>query len=141
MDSSNVLASADCHRRVAYEQELPRAAATRAVREHWEGLDETLPDLQGVERAVPRHVSLTDPAAAWSTKHGPGRFAYGLDAVVDTASGVVPDIEAAPARLADEPRASRVMIRRLRDRHSLVPKALTADKVHGSGPFLAWLQN
>jgi hypothetical protein len=111
------------------------------VREHWEGLDETLPDLQGVERAVPRHVSLTDPAAAWSTKHGPGRFAYGLDAMVDTASGVVPDIEAAPARLADEPRASRVMIRRLRDRHSLVPKALTADKVHGSGPFLAWLQD
>jgi hypothetical protein len=110
------------------------------VQEYWEGLDEALPDLEGVERTSPKHVSLTDPAAAWSSKHGPGRFAYGLNAMIDTASGIVLDIEAAPARLADEPKASRIMIERLRDRHGLVPQVLTADKAYGSGPFLAWLE-
>ena len=79
------------------------------MREYWDGLDEALPNLEGVERTAPKHVSLTDPASAWSIKHGPGRLAYGLNAVVDTASGIVLDVEAAPARLGDEPKASRVM--------------------------------
>lgn len=140
VDGSHVQASADHHRRVAGEDELPREAASRAVREYWEGLDEALPDLEGVTRTMPKHVSLTDPAAAWSIKHGPGRFAYGLNAMVDTASGIVLDVQAAPARLGDEPKASRVMVERLRDRHGLKPRVLTADKAYGSGPFLAWLE-
>lgn len=139
VDGSNVLASADYHRRVAGEEQLPRESASRAVREHWEGLDEALPDLEGVERTAPKHISLTDPAAAWSIKHGPGRFAYGLNAMVDTASGIVLDVEAAPARLGDEPKASRIMVERLHGRHGLTPQVLTADKAYGSGPFLAWL--
>ena len=140
-DGSHVMASADPHRRVARGDELPREAASRAVREYWEGLDGALPDLEGVERTAPKHVSLTDPAAAWSIKHGPGRFAYGLNAVIDTASGIVLGVEAAPARLGDEPRASRVMIERLRERHGLAPRVLTADKAYGSGPHLAWLRD
>lgn len=139
VDGSNVQASADYHRRVAGENELPREAASRAVREYWEGLDEAAPDLEGVERTARKHISLTDPAAAWSIKDGPGRFAYGLNAMVDTASGIVLDVEAAPARLGDEPKASRAMIERLRGRHGLAPGVLTADKAYGSGPFLAWL--
>lgn len=141
VDGSDVQASADHHRRVAGEGELPREAASRAVREYWEGLDEAVPDLEGVERSTPKHVSLTDPAAAWSIKHGGGRFACGLNAMVDTASGIVLDVQAAPARLGDEPRASRVMVERLRDRHALVPRVLTADKAYGSGPFLAWIES
>ncbi len=140
VDGSHVLASADCHRQVACEHELPREAASRAVREPWEGLDEALPDLEDVQRTAPKHVSLTDPAAAWSTKHGPGRFAYGLNAMADTASGIVLDVQAAPARRGDEPKASRLMIERLSDRHGLVPQVPTADKAYGSGPFLAWLK-
>lgn len=141
VDGSHVLASANYHRRVAREDDLPREAVSRAVREYWEGLDEALPDLEGVERTAPKHVSLTDPAAARSIKHGPGRFAYGLNALVDTASGIVLDVEAAPARLGDEPKASRVMVERLRERHGLAPQVLTADKAYGSGPFLAWLRD
>lgn len=140
VDGSHVLASADHHRRVAGEDGLPREAATQAVREYWEGLDAAVPDLEGVERTSPKHVSLTDPAAAWSIKHGPGRFAYGLNAMVDTGSGIVFDVQAAPARLGDEPKASRLMIERLRDRHGLTPSVLTADKAYGSGPFLGWLE-
>ncbi|TNC47724.1 transposase [Rubellimicrobium rubrum] len=141
VDGSHVLASADPYRRVARRDELPREAASRAVREYWEGLDETAPDLEGVERTAPKHVSMTDPAAAWSIKHGPGRFAYGLNAVVDTASGIILDVEAAPARLGDEPKASRIMVERLRKRHGLAPRVLTADKAYGSGPHLAWLRD
>lgn len=141
VDGSHVLASADPYRRVASEDGLPREAASRAVRQYWHGLDEALPDLEGVERTVPKHLSLTDPAAAWSIKHGPGRFAYGLNAVVDTGSGIVLDVQAAPARLGDEPKASRIMVERLRERHGLTPQVLTADKAYGSRPFLAWLRD
>jgi transposase len=140
VDGSHMLASADPHRRVAFETELPREAASRAVREYWAGLDEAAPGLEGVERVRPKHLSLTDPAAAWSAKHGPGRFAYGLNAMVDTASGIVLAVQAAPARTGDEPKASRAMIERLRARYGLVPGVLTADKAYGSGPFLAWLK-
>lgn len=139
VDGSNVQASADHHRRVAAGDDLPREAS-RAVREYWEGLDEAVPDLDGVQRAAPKHVSSTDPAAAWSIKHGPGRFAYGLNAMVDTGSGIVLDVQAAPARLGDEAKASRTMIERLRERHGLTPRVLTADKAYGSGPLLAWIK-
>lgn len=140
VDGSNVQASADRYRRVPGEDDLPRIAASRAVREYWEELDEAVPDLAGVKRTLPKHVSLTDPSAAWSIKHGPGGFAYGLNAMIDTASGIVLDVQAAPARLGDEPKASRVMVERLRERHGLTPRVLTADKAYGSGPFLAWLE-
>jgi transposase len=53
VDGSHILASADPHRRVARAEELPQEAASRAVREYWEGLDETAPDLEGVERTAP----------------------------------------------------------------------------------------
>ncbi len=121
VDGSHVLASADPSRRVACVGELPREGTSRAVRVYWESLDQTAPDLGGVERTTPKHVSPTDPAAAWSIKHGPGRFAYGLNAVVDIASGIVLDVEAAPARLGDEPKASRVMVERLPKGHVGVP--------------------
>lgn len=140
VDGSNVRASAAHHRRVADEGDLPREAASWAVREYWEGLDEAVPDLDGVQRATPKHVSMTDPAAAWSIKHGPGRFAYGLNAMVDTGSGIVLDVQAAPARLGDQAKASRTMIERLRERHGLTPRVLTADKAYGSGPLLAWIK-
>lgn len=140
VDGSNVQASADHHRRVAGESELPRVGASRAVREYWDTLDAAVPDLEGVTRMPPKHLSPTDPAAAWSIKHGPGRFAYGLNAMIDTASGIVLDVEAAPARLGDEPKASRVMVARVCGRHGLTPRVLTADKAYGSGPYLAWLE-
>lgn len=141
VDGSNVQASAGPYRRVSSEDQLPRCNASRAVRDYCQTLDDAVPDLEGVKRTAPKHISLTDPAAAWSIKHGPGCFAYGLNAMVDTASGIVLGVQAAPARLGDEPKASRIMVERLRERHGLKPQVLTADKAYGSGPFLAWLED
>ncbi|WMS45294.1 transposase (plasmid) [Acuticoccus sp. MNP-M23] len=63
-----------------------------------------------------------------------------MNALVDTGSGVVLGVQAAPERFADEPEAARRMVERLRVRHSAVPEILTADKAYGSGPFLAWVE-
>lgn len=141
VDGSGVLADANHHRFVDAASELPREDASRAVREFLAGLDDAVPDLDGVERSTPKRVSLTDPAAAWSVKHGGARFAYALNAMVDTASGLVIGVEATPARYADEPLAARVMTERLRERHGVTPDAMTADKAYGSGPFLTWLED
>lgn len=71
--------------------------ASWMVCEHWEILEEAVPDLTGVKRTAPKQVSLTEPSAAWSIKDGRGRFAYGLNAIIDAASGIVRDVLAAPA--------------------------------------------
>ncbi len=140
VDGSFVRADASHTRCVASVEELPREDASRAVREYFADLESALPDPEGVVRTPPKAVSLTDPAAALSSKHGPSAFAYGLNAMVDTGSGVVLEVQAAPERFADEPIAARRMVERLLDRHGATPGVLTADKAYGSGPFLAWLE-
>ena len=86
------------------------------MREYLADLDHAAPDPEGVVRTPPKAVSLTDPAAALSAKHGPSAFAYGMNAMVDTSSGVVLEVRAAPERFADEPIAARRMVERLRAR-------------------------
>ena len=41
--------------------------------------------------------------------------------------------------MAQEIKASKAMLRRIEERHSLKPECLAADKAYGTGPFLAWL--
>ena len=139
VDGSFMRADANHERRVADADGLPREQASRAVREYLVDLDHAAPIRKGVFRSKPKAVSLTDPAAALSTKDGPAAFAYGMNAMVDTGSGVVLEVQAAPERFADEPIAARKMLERLRDRHRATPRVLTADKAYGSGAFLAWL--
>ena len=117
---------------------LPREEAPCAVRGFLDDLGRAVPDLDGVERSTLKAVSLTDPAAALSRKHGPAAFAYGLNAMIDTAPGIVLEVGAAPERFADEPGAACRMLERLERRHAASPSVLTADEAYGSGPFLAW---
>lgn len=140
VDGSFVRADASHARCVTSNEELPREDASRAVRERFADLESALPDPEGVVRTPPKAVSLTDPAAALSSKHGPSAFAYGMNAMVDTGSGVVLEVQAAPERFADEPIAARRMVKRLRERHGATPGVLTGDKAYGSGSFLAWLE-
>ena len=127
VDGSFVRAAA-CHTRcVASAEGLPCEDASRAVREYLTDLESALPDPEGVVRTPPKAVSLTDPGAALSTKHGPAAFAYGLNAMVDTSSGIVLEVQAAPERFADEPIAARRMVERLRDRHEATPGVLTGE--------------
>lgn len=141
VDGSQIFADANHDRHVAGPGELPAdAQASHAVQDYLADLDAAAPDLEGVQRSPAKCVSTTDPAAALSRKSGMPRFAYGMNVSIDTASGVVLDVEAAPERFADEARAARHMIDRLEARHGVRPDVLAADKAYGSGPFLAWLE-
>lgn len=142
VDGTHVTANASKGRTVPTDADLPRAGkdATRAVRDYLADLDEAAPDLPGTVRQPPTAISLTDPSSAVSTKHGKRVFAYGLNAMIDTASGIVLEVEAAPARKADEPEAARRMIERTRQRHGRTPGILTADAAYGAGNFLTWAE-
>lgn len=67
-------------------------------------------------------------------------FSYRLNVMVDSASGIVLDARASPARRAEEPIAAYRMIDRVRARHGARPRMLPADRGHGSGHFLARLE-
>ncbi len=91
-------------------------------------------------RGKAKYLSPTDPAAAWNTKEGPGRFAYFDNYMVDTAHGVIFDVEATPARTAQEVVAAKTMLDRVAETHGMTPEVLAADKRYGTGSFLAWLK-
>ena len=59
------------------------------------------------------YLSATDPAAAWNTKEGLGKFGYFTNYLVDTANAVIVDVEATPARLAQEMKATKTMLERV----------------------------
>ncbi len=116
---------------VIRENESP----ARPVREYLEALDAGNPVHQGDAR----YLSPTDPAAAWNTKEGRGKFGYFNNYLVDTDHAVIVDVEATPARLAQEISASKAMLKRVEQTHGLRPERLAADKAYGTGPFLGWL--
>lgn len=87
-----------------------------------------------------KYLSPTDPAAAWNTKEGRGRFGYFTNYMIDTENAVIVDVEATPARMAQEIVAAKAMLDRVAETHDMQPDILAADKGYGTGPFLAWLK-
>lgn len=86
-----------------------------------------------------KYFSPTDPAAAWNTKEGRGQFGYFNNYLIDTHQAVIVDVEATPARLAQEILAVKTMLERVKARDGIQPQRLAADKSYGTGPFLGWL--
>ena len=110
------------------------------MREYLDALDAASPPEPDEPRHdAPEYLSPTDPAAAWSNKHGVGVFAYEADLLVDTAHGIIVDVEATPARLSREIVAAEAMLARAEGAFGFAPPCLGADKSYGTGPFLAWL--
>jgi transposase len=142
VDGSHIKADANKQRCVKTAEELPRAGegATRAVREYLADLETAAPDPVGVTRWTPKAVSTTDPATAFSGKYGRYVFSYGINVMVDSASGIILDACASAARTAEEPIAAYRMIDRVRARHGVQPRILAADTGYGSGHFLDWLE-
>jgi len=68
-----------------------------------------------------------------------GKFGYFNNYLIDTDHAVIVDVEATPARLAQEIIATKAMLERVEETHHLRPKKLAADKAYGTGPFLGWL--
>ena len=145
VDGSQVEADASRHKRLPGDN-LPEAwtadreAQTRPVREYLDALDAAAsPEPDEPHHGTPKHVSPTDPAAAWSTKHGVGVFAHETNLLIDTAHGIIVDVDVTPARLSQEIVAAKTMLERAKAALGFAPSCLGADGSYGTGPFLAWL--
>jgi hypothetical protein len=102
------------------------------------GSDDDMPP--GNPPSEPQVISLTDPAAAWTSK---GRaklsFAYGTDYLIDNKLAVIVDVEATPARWQAEVAATKTMLERTKERSGLHPRRPAADTAYGSGLMIGWL--
>jgi transposase len=136
VDGSLIGGDAGRNRRVESVDAIREGGAiTRPVREYLEALDAGNP----VHPSNARYLSPTDPAAAWNMKEGRGKFGYFNNYLVDTDHAVIMDVEATPARLAQEIIATKAMLERVEEAQDIKPARLAADKAYGTGPFLGWL--
>jgi transposase len=136
VDGSFVHGDARRDRRVQTVAAIREAnTSTRPVREYLQALDAGNP----VHEGGAKYLSPTDPAAAWNTKEGRGRFGYFNNYLVDTDHAIIVDVEATPARIAQEIKATKAMLDRVAEKQGIRPHRLAADKAYGTGPFLAWL--
>jgi transposase len=144
VDGSTIMADASWEKKLpgatAADSLRAREAVTRPVAEYLAALDAALPpELEQpapVERA---HVSPTDPQAALTCKHGPARFAYAINPLLDLHTDCILDVEATPARFSAEVAATRTLLSRVRTKLGITPASLAADKAYGNGPLLGWL--
>ncbi|MGA2690514.1 MAG: transposase [Candidatus Korobacteraceae bacterium] len=84
-------------------------------------------------------ISTTGPDAILATKGGrTAAMAYYDNYLIDTASRVIVEVEATPARFSQETIAARRMVERV-EKLGIRAEELAADKAYGSGEFLAWL--
>jgi transposase len=138
VDASIVAADASSQRGVAGGEPVEwadPALNTRAVREYLEALDE-----QALGEALPKRISLTDPLARWTAAPGgPAFFAYSTNYLIDTAHGVILDVEATPAHRTAEVESTQLMVERVEARFDLTPERLIGDTAYGAAPMLAWL--
>jgi transposase len=138
IDASIIRADANRTRGVPGEESVdwndPKLA-TRAVHEYLQALDET-----GQIGAIPKNVSLTDPAARWTAAPGsPAFFAYSTNYLIDVNAGIIVDVEATSAHRTEEVESTKTMIDRVEQRFDLKPDRLIGDTAYGTGPLLAWL--
>jgi hypothetical protein len=112
---------------------------SRPVREYLQTLDREAGLGHAEFNSAPKYLSETDPAAAWSVKGGAAAFGYETNYLLDSAGGVIVDVEATPARLSQEIIAAKTMIDRTEDCFALKAKRLAADMSYGTGSFLTWL--
>jgi transposase len=138
VDASIVKADASRARRVAGAEldyrGVDRERSSRAVREYLQALDEE------ADATLRRSVSLTDPAASWtSAPGGPAFFAYSTNYLVDVRAGIVVDVQATTANRTQELEAAKKMIERVEERFAVKPKELIGDTAYGAAPMLGWL--
>lgn len=108
---------------------------TRAMREYLAALDD-----EALAAVVPRKVSLSDPHARWTAaKGGIAFFAYSTNYLIDTAHGVILDVEATPANRTDEVESTKLMVERVEERFDMKPERLIADTAYGTAPMLGWM--
>lgn len=106
---------------------------TRPMREYLAGLDEE------TDATASRKISLSDPHSRWTAaKGGVAFFAYSTNYLIDTAHGVILDVEATPAHRNAEVDSTKTMDR-VEFRFDLKPQRLIADTAYGTAPMLGWM--
>lgn len=138
VDASIVAADASGQRGMPGSEQIEwadPAHRTRAVREYLEALDD-----DASAEATPKRISLTDPQSRWTgALGGPAFFAYSTNYLIDTAHGVILDVEATPAHRTAEVDSTKVMVERVEANFDLTPERLIGDTAYGAAPMLAWL--
>ncbi len=108
---------------------------TRPMREYLAALDD-----ESLVAATPRKVSLSDPHSRWTAATGGiAFFAYSTNYLIDTAHGVILDVEATPAHRTAEVESTKLMVDRVEERFNLKPERLIADTAYGTAPMLGWM--
>jgi transposase len=107
---------------------------TRPMREYLAGLDEA------TNATASRKISLSDPHSRWTAaRGGVAFFAYSTNYLIDTAHGVILDVEATPAHRNAEVDSTKTMVDRVEVRFGLKPQRLIADTAYGTAPLLGWM--
>jgi transposase len=138
VDASIIAADASSQRGVPGDEPIEwadPARRSRAMREYLAALDAEAPP-----EGMPKRISPTDPQSRWTAAPGgPAFFAYSTNYLIDTAHGVILDVEATPANRTAEVNSTKVMVDRVEERFDLTPERLIGDTAYGTAPMLAWM--
>jgi len=133
VDGTMIKADASQASRVPRAQFKAAAQVAKTAAEYLTELEQDNP-VSGSEM-----ISTTGPDAILATKGGrTAAMAYYDNYLIDTASRVIVEVEATPARFSQETIAARRMVERV-EKLGIRAEELAADKAYGSGEFLAWL--
>ncbi|MEP9403601.1 IS1182 family transposase [Sphingomonas sp. VNH70] len=146
VDGSTIMADASREKKLkgtdAADELRARESVSRPIAEYLAALDAALPpDPDEPVPIDPTSISPTDPQAAFTSKHGPARYAYAINPLLDLDTDCILDVEATPARFSAEVAATRTLVSRAGTRLDIAPESLSADKAYGSGPLLGWLMD
>ena len=136
-DASIIMADAKRHSGVPGNEPIDwgnAEEASRPVREYLAALAE-----MNDPPEPPKSVSLTDPAASWTSRGGPAFFAYSTNYLIDLKAGIIVDVEASAVNKAAEVAATQTMIERVESKFELKPERLVGDTNYGSAAMLTWL--
>ena len=137
-DASIIRADASRHRGVDGAAGLPPEAASRAVQEYLEVLDEAA--FGAATDVTPKYLAPADPASRWTAAQaGPASFAYCTNYLIDLEHAVIVDVEPSTAVRQGELAAFRTMVERTGERLNLHPRLANQAREHAirAGPDVA----
>ena len=126
VDGSTIMADASREKKlkgaVAADELRAGESISRPVAEYLAALDAALPpDPDEPAPVDPTSISPTDPQAALTCKHGPARYAYAINPLLDLDTDCILNVEATPARFAAEVAATRTLVSRAGTRLGIEP--------------------
>ncbi|MEX2257954.1 MAG: IS1182 family transposase [Woeseia sp.] len=128
---------ADASKQKHHDDDDDWGSGSRAINEYLDSLTE-----DGSSTPRPKKISQTDPQARWTcAPGGPAYYAYSTNYLVDTAAGIIVDVEATPALRTPEVWSTKTMIERVKDRFGLETRKLIGDTAYGTAEFLNWMVN